>query len=91
VALYFRYYNFGRVHQTLRVSPTMEDVVSDHAWSTEEIVGLLNNEIGKGDRMDRLFVTLFALTVMAVQCAGIFAIVYFGARLAIRHERRASN
>ena len=24
VALYFMYYNFGRVHQTLRVTPAME-------------------------------------------------------------------
>lgn len=41
--------------------------------------------------MARLFIPLIALTVLAVQCAGIFALVYFGARLAIRHERRASN
>jgi IS1 family transposase len=41
VALYFMYYNFGRVHQTLRVTPAMEAGVSDHVWSVEEIVGLL--------------------------------------------------
>jgi hypothetical protein len=41
VALYFMYYNFGRVHQTLRVTPAMEAGVSDHVWSIEEIVGLL--------------------------------------------------
>jgi hypothetical protein len=29
VALYFMYYNFGRVHQTLRVTPAMEAGVSD--------------------------------------------------------------
>ena len=28
VALYFMYYNFGRVHQTLRVTPAMEAGVS---------------------------------------------------------------
>jgi hypothetical protein len=38
VALYFMYYNFGRVHQTLRVTPAMEAGVSDHV---EEIVGLI--------------------------------------------------
>jgi hypothetical protein len=41
VALYFMYYNFGRVHQTLRVTPAMEAGVSDHVWSVEEIVELL--------------------------------------------------
>ena len=40
VALYFMYYNFGRVHQTLRVTPAMEAGVSDHVWSVEEIVGV---------------------------------------------------
>jgi IS1 family transposase len=42
VALYFMYYNFGRVHQTLRVTPAMEAGVSDHVWSIEEIVALLD-------------------------------------------------
>ena len=41
VALYFMYYNFGRVHQTLRVTPAMEAGISDHVWSIEEIVALL--------------------------------------------------
>ena len=41
VALYFMYYNFGRVHQTLRVTPAMEAGISDHVWSIEEIVRLL--------------------------------------------------
>jgi hypothetical protein len=40
VALYFMYYNFGRVHQTLRVTPAMEAGVSSHVWSIEEIVSL---------------------------------------------------
>src|SRR5437867_11494634 len=41
VALYFMWYNFGRIHQTLRVTPAMEAGVSDHVWSIEEIVTLL--------------------------------------------------
>ena len=41
VALYFMFYNFARVHQTLRVTPAMEAGVSDHVWSIEKIVGLL--------------------------------------------------
>jgi hypothetical protein len=41
VAVYFMFYNFGRIHQTLRVTPAMEAGVSDHVWLVEEIVGLL--------------------------------------------------
>ncbi len=41
IALYFMGYNFGRVHQTLRVTPAMEAGVTDHVWSVDEIVGLL--------------------------------------------------
>jgi hypothetical protein len=50
VALYFMYYNFCRVHQTLRVTPAMEAGISDHAWNIEELVGLLDpsNRTKKG-------------------------------------------
>jgi len=41
VALYFVYYNFGRVHQTLRVTPCMEAGLTDHVWSIEEICNLV--------------------------------------------------
>lgn len=42
VALYFMYYNFCRVHQTLRVTPAMEAGLANHVWSLEELVGLLD-------------------------------------------------
>jgi hypothetical protein len=42
VALYFIYYNFGRVHQTLRVTPAMEAGVTNHVRDVEEIVRLLD-------------------------------------------------
>jgi cell fate regulator YaaT (PSP1 superfamily) len=41
IALHYMYYNFARVHQTLRVTPAMEAGVSNHVWTLEEIVGLL--------------------------------------------------
>ncbi len=44
LALYFMFYNFARIHQTLRVTPAMEAGVSDHVWSIEEIVGLIDSE-----------------------------------------------
>jgi len=40
IALHFMWYNFGRIHKTLRVTPAMEAGVSDHVWSLEEIAGL---------------------------------------------------
>jgi len=41
VSLYFMYDSFGRVHQTLRVTPAMEAGIADHVWSIEEIVALI--------------------------------------------------
>jgi len=41
VALHFMYYNFCRIHQTLRVTPAMEAKISDHVWDIEEILGLI--------------------------------------------------
>jgi hypothetical protein len=41
VALYFMYYNFCRIHQSLRVTPAMEAGVADHVWSLEEVIALL--------------------------------------------------
>ena len=41
ISLYFMYYNFCRVHQTLRVTPAMEAGISDYIWSVEELVALL--------------------------------------------------
>jgi IS1 family transposase len=43
VALYFMYYNFCRIHQTLRVTPAMEARVSNDIWAISGIVGLLDN------------------------------------------------
>jgi hypothetical protein len=41
VALYLMYYNFGRVHHTLRVTPAMEAGLADDVWGIEEIVAFL--------------------------------------------------
>jgi IS1 family transposase len=38
VALWFMYYNFCRVHSTLRVTPAMEAGISDHVWSLDELL-----------------------------------------------------
>jgi IS1 family transposase len=41
VSLHFMYYNFCRIHQTLRITPTMAAGVTDHVWELREIVNLL--------------------------------------------------
>jgi hypothetical protein len=35
------YYNFCKVHQTLRVTPAMEAGLTDHVWSLQELLRLL--------------------------------------------------
>lgn len=40
IALYFMYYNFARVHKTLRVTPAMEAEVANHVWGLDEIAML---------------------------------------------------
>lgn len=45
VALHFMYYNFVRVHKTLRVTPAMEAGIADHVWSFEELVALLDAKV----------------------------------------------
>ena len=32
--------NFGRIHESLRVTPAMEAGVSDHVWDLDEIARL---------------------------------------------------
>ncbi len=45
IALHYMYYNFARVHQTLRVTPAMEAGISDHVWTLTEIIQLLEINI----------------------------------------------
>lgn len=44
LAVFFMFYNFCRIHQSLRVTPAMEAGIADHAWTVEEIVGLVVEE-----------------------------------------------
>jgi IS1 family transposase len=39
IALHFAYYNFCRVHSSLRVTPAMEAGITDHVWSIAELLG----------------------------------------------------
>jgi IS1 family transposase len=42
IAIYFMYYNFCRIHESLRITPAMAAGVSDHVWSIQEMIGLLS-------------------------------------------------
>jgi hypothetical protein len=37
-SLWFVFYNFCRVHATLRVTPAMESGVANHVWSITELM-----------------------------------------------------
>src|SRR5436190_23456495 len=38
VALHFAFYNFCRVHKSLRVTPAMEAGIADHVWTVTELL-----------------------------------------------------
>lgn len=42
LALYFMFYNFCRIHKTLKVSPAMAAGVTDKLWNMEDIVALID-------------------------------------------------
>ena len=42
LALHFAWYNFGRIHQSLKVTPAMEAGITDHVWGWEEIMDFSN-------------------------------------------------
>jgi hypothetical protein len=37
-AIHFAYYNFCRVHKTLRVTPAMESNLTNHVWDIAELL-----------------------------------------------------
>jgi IS1 family transposase len=42
IALHFMYYNFVRIHKTLRVTPAMEAGLTNKLWSVEDLARLLS-------------------------------------------------
>jgi hypothetical protein len=45
LALYFVFYNFVRIHKTLKVTPAMATGVSDRLWSMEDVVALIDEQV----------------------------------------------
>jgi IS1 family transposase len=46
LALYFVFYNFCRIHKSLRVSPAMAAGVTDRLWSLEDVVAKIDELAG---------------------------------------------
>jgi hypothetical protein len=44
VALHFMYYNFVRIHQSLRVTPALAAGVNDKLWEIADLVKLLEDK-----------------------------------------------
>jgi len=42
VSLHFMYYNFVRIHLTLKITPAMQAGVTDRLWRIEDIVKLVD-------------------------------------------------
>lgn len=42
VALHFMYYNFVRVHQTLKTTPAIAAGVTNETWKIEDVIGLID-------------------------------------------------
>src|ERR1017187_3879528 len=53
VALHYMYYNFCRVHQTLRCTPAMEAGLTDHVWNVEELIALMPKLSVSASRIER--------------------------------------
>jgi IS1 family transposase len=45
ISLYFMYYNFCKIHKTLRVTPAMEAGIADHVWNLEEVVMMSDTNV----------------------------------------------
>jgi IS1 family transposase len=46
LALYFVYYNFVRIHKSLKVSPAMAAGLTDRLWGWEDVIALIDSAQG---------------------------------------------
>ena len=53
IALYYAYYNFARVHHTLKTTPAVTAGIADRVWTLEEMVGLLEAREAEAEREER--------------------------------------
>jgi hypothetical protein len=50
ISLYFTFYNWTRIHKTLRTTPAMAAGITDRVWTMEEIIGLMDEAAPKPGR-----------------------------------------
>jgi hypothetical protein len=43
LSLHFAFYNFCRVHRTLKTTPAVAAGVTDHVWTLDELIELLED------------------------------------------------
>lgn len=44
LSIHFFHYNYCRIHRSLDVTPAMEAGITEHLWSVEEMIGLLEKK-----------------------------------------------
>jgi hypothetical protein len=54
VALHYMFYNFCRVHQTLKITPAMEAGLTDHVWSLAELCALLPKPTVRASSIEKI-------------------------------------
>jgi len=47
VAIHAAYYNFARIHKTLRITPAMAAGLSDYVWTLEDIITMADSYMPK--------------------------------------------
>ncbi|MCB9497828.1 MAG: hypothetical protein H6688_00010 [Erysipelotrichaceae bacterium] len=55
VALHFMYYNFIRIHKTLKTTPAMAAGITEKLWSIGEIIDLIDAKEELRDRSRRKY------------------------------------
>lgn len=50
ISLYFTFYNWTRIHSTLRITPAMAAGLTDRVWSVEEFVSMMDEAAPKPGR-----------------------------------------
>jgi len=43
LSIFFLFYNFARIHSSLRMTPAMAAGISDHVWSIQDMVLLMDH------------------------------------------------
>jgi hypothetical protein len=57
VALHYMYYNFCRIHQTLRCTPAQESGLSAHVWEIKDLTALLPKQTIASSKTEKELVT----------------------------------